>query len=537
MLIGNNLTKGFLVSPQRVLAQYPQVLCQFLLVGCLIALLLGISLYDGQMLAAGIRNVNTWIVANFGGLYLWFALMVVVVFFIISLTPIGKIRMGGEDAIPDHDRFSWLAMLLCTGTGIGFMFWGAAEPLFHFMNPPYADTVSLAERNQTAFYFAYMHWGVIPYGLFAFTALALGYWGYNMKRGFCFSHFFSGHIEPTFKNISETLIRSLPDLVTIFAVVFGIATTLGLGVLQVEGGLSHLFHWPKGTGLELGIIAVISVVYLASVRLGLDKGLKTLSNISVILSILLLITIFCLGPSFKIIQNFITAIPEHFMRLPVMGLGQGNYNDPMWIDHWTIKTWSWTITWAPFVGLFIALISKGRTIRELFWGAAMVPAMFSSIWFTVFGQTAINLQMEQNLVGASLTLGNANQVLFQMFDLFPAAPFLAGLSLLIIVVFISNSADSASYTMTCFTYHDIKPDHSKLLQFVWGAFFAILCALLVLTGGLTTLHEITQITALPFTLMLILVFLRVVYYLVKDVFRGPVLFLRAPRGANLRETL
>lgn len=460
-------------------------------------------------------GLNQFIYQYCGQLYLWFAVAAIVAFLALAASPAGKIRIGGVDSRPEHSFFSWLAMLFCCGMGTGLMLWGAAEPLYHYLSPPVNAELS---DKQLAFTMTFLHWGVLPWAIYGLAALMIGFYGFNLKKGFTFSAFLSdnNHLPSSVKNI----LMDVVDLITIMAIIIGIAATMATGVLSLEGGLHTMFNLPSGLVLQISILTGLTVVYLISAANGLDKGIKVLSNVSILMSILLMVVILCLGPTFAILKGFFINTVNHLLYLPSLSLGFADYADPNWLNDWTIKYWSWWIAWAPFVGLFVAIISKGRTIRELVLAVMLLPTLYSFLWFSVFGQTAIYLYKTGVFTVDTFSWNQVADLLFQLFSYLSSGPLLSWLSLGLVAIFICNSADSASYIMTCFSSRQLHEKAQVHVQVAWGVVFALLTMGLLLMGGdnnsgaLFILQQVTQIFALPFMLVLIVVFVQ----FIKDIF-------------------
>jgi glycine betaine transporter len=478
----------------------------FWLPGSVVFALCLAAVWNSEALSAQVHEVNMWILSLFGDFYLWFVWISLLAFVLLPLTPLGSIRLGGPQAKPVHSFWSWFAMLFCAGMGTGFMFWGSAEPLYHYMNPPLADVVARPAREALALRYTFFHWGVSPWAVYGMTALAIGFWGYNLKQGFCFSSFLLEPDEAGRAKSPRPWLTGAIDFVTTIAIVFGIAATLGMGILQIESGLARMFGWVPSPGLTVGILTAITIAFLTSALMGLEKGIKTLSTSSMWLSFLLLALIIAMGPIHAMLNGFMTVFPEYITSLGKMSLGMGNFHDDAWVGVWTVKYWSWWIAWAPFVGLFIALISKGRTVRELTFGVMIVPTMFSCLWFTAFGETAIRLQQKYQLFGASLELEQVSTVLYQILSQMEGTTFLAWLSLILIAINFINSADSATYTISTLSQGGRQGHPPLSLQLMWGVLFSLLAGLLLLSGGIEVLQEVTAVTVLPFTFLLVVIF-------------------------------
>ncbi len=519
-MLGTNTTIAYIrgtVQTARKLTQIPSLL---LWPALFVIGLMGISVINPTLTAEVTQQLNHLIFKYFGDFYLWVGLAALIAFPLIALSPLGQIRLGGAETKPEHSWFSWIAMMFCCGMGTGFMLWGAAEPFYHYMNPPGIGVETPSQRAAAAFVYSFLHWGLEPWAIYGVTAMVIAFFGFNLKRGLSFSAFLTDDPEPGHAesyNGSDTRswtswIRGSADLMTIIAIIFGIAATLASGVVNLEGGLLRLTSLPEGIPMELGIIGVLAGVYLASAASGVGKGMKLLSNASVIVSLGVLGFIIWAGPSVEMLHTLASELPSYLMNLIPLSLGRGEFTDPNWVNEWTIRYWSWWIAWAPFVGLFIASISKGRTIRELAIAVMVVPALFSFIWFTAFGQTAITLQETTAFAGESFNWHHVPSLLFKLFQVLGDGTVLPWVSCFLVIGFVCTSADSASFIMACFVRRKVITGGSPVLQLTWGTLFALLTAALLIAGNaseynaLYLLQQITEITALPFAFLLIIVF-------------------------------
>ncbi len=480
------------------------------------------SLISPEMFVQKINNVNKFIFQFSGDFYLYFVYLALIIFVAIGISPLGKIKLGGKNAKPEHSMFSWFSMLFCAGMGVGLLFWGGAEPLFHFMNPPLADTVTDAQRAQAAFQMTFFHWGFHPWAIFGLTTLAVSFFSMNLKKGFRLSAFLSRKTAEELLQIREPwykrFFNGLIDNFTCLAVLFGIVSSFGLGVLQAEGGLNIVFGLAQSYKLELFIILFITVCYMISTLRGLNRGIKVLSNFSMILSFVLLIAIPFAMPIDEFIKPIFQYFPEYIANIPNMSLGNLPFKTPDFLREWTVRYWAWWLAWAPFVGIFVSLISKGRTVRELVFSMLIAPTLYSVVCISLFGQAAIFLQQTQSFIGSTIDFTNTNTVLYKIFAvLFSSNPILTALCLFIVIIFFVNSADSATYTLAAISQKTkdslkIKGDDvtinppSAFLQLLWGSKFSILAGLFLFIGGLEVLQAISLITVFPFALFLTVVF-------------------------------
>jgi len=448
------------------------------------------------------RSVNVVLFNYFGGYYMIFAFLTLVVLVLIGLSPLGKVRIGGKEAKPEFSYFSWLSMLFCTGMGVGLMFWGVAEPLYHFIYPPIGGESGDYENQITAFKITFLHWGLTPWAIYGLTAIAVSFLGFNLKRGILFSSLLTGKQKAgKEKNTGSKVV----DIITIIAIFFGVVASFGMGVLILEGGLEALTSLKSSFGLQLLIIIFATVFYMTSTLRGLDGGIKVLSNISMMLSFVLFGFILWNMPKTQLGQYAIDTTQLYIKDFLDMSLGNFIYNSPDFLREWTVKYWSWWIAWAPFVGIFIAITSFGRTIREIAFSVLLAPTIYSFIWFIVFGTAAFHTQSMTNF---PVTLDDAGVMLYNVVEYITKMPLISWLTIFIAAIFFINSADSATYTLASFTKekNTLSEKPSKYLQISWGLLFSIMTALFLFIGGIYILQEITLIFALPFSVLLLIIF-------------------------------
>lgn len=470
-----------------------------------------------------IHQLNIDLLPLVSPVYLWFANGALAGLVILALSPLGKLRLGGADAHAIYGRWSWLAMLFAAGMGTGLLFWGTAEPLFHMMNPPEAG-LTVDTRMRLAFEYSFFHWGLHPWAIYACTAIAVGYVGFNRQGRLSFSGFLDsvGARAHTGRRWGAVLI----DILTILAIVIGLCATFGMGVLQLQDGAQHLFGFGSPWGWRLGLIAGLGSLYLLSAESGIRRGIRYLSNLSLwgsllILGVLWLSATFWRPALWQGWQGFATTLGSFAADFIPMSLGQGAFDDPGWVQGWTVKYWSWWIAWAPFVGLFIAHISRGRTLREMVLGVLLIPTAFSIVWFWVLGQTAIGYQLANGFAGEALNLAAVPHILFAVMDLAAGGRWLAWLCWGLIALYFINSADSAIYTLAELPRRrdeqcaiSDEPDSSNqqaskspvISRLFWAVLIAGLTLLVLALGEIELLQEITLLGALPFTVWLVVLF-------------------------------
>ena len=346
-------------------------------------------------LAEKTSTALTWVTDNFGWLFVLTSAGFVLFSAYLALTRYGNIKLGPDDSEPEFSTFSWVSMMFATGMGIGLMFWGVAEPLTHFNSPPLGEGEGgTPQAAELAMQYAFFHWGFHPWAMYAVIGLAIGYFAYRKGYG--------NLVSATFRPLLGDRVSEGPgkaiDVTAIFATLFGSATSLGLGALQITGGIDDVFGSGGGSKtLAVAVIAVLTGCFVLSAVSGVERGIKILSNANAIAAALLVFFLFVVGPTVFIMGTFTTTIGDYLTQLPAMSFNTGVYDSAAssWLGGWTIFYWAWWISWTPFVGMFIARISKGRTIRQFVIYVILVPSLVSFVWFAILGGTAIDLQLNQ----------------------------------------------------------------------------------------------------------------------------------------------
>lgn len=431
----------------------------------------------------------------------WFFVLCVNVFLIfiiyLAFSKFGDIRIGGKDARPEFKTLSWFAMLFSAGMGIGLLFWSIAEPVTHFMTPPLAEGGS-ALAAQEAMNFTFLHWGFHAWGVYALVGLSLAY--------FTYSHGLPLTIRSVFYPImGDRIYGWWGDLIDIFAVLatlFGLATSLGLGVQQIAAGLEHVFGLDSGIVTQISLIAGITLIATASVVLGVDKGVKFLSEWNMRIAVLLLVLVVLLGPTIFIFQSFVQNTGDYFYSFLQIATWTESYTGNDWQNAWTIFYWGWWIAWSPFVGMFIARISKGRSIREFILGVLIVPSLITFFWITAFGSTSI----QQALVGDVTILNavdeNVATALFVFLEDYPFAVVLNVIGVILIAGFFVTSSDSGSLVIDSLTSGG-KIDSPVIQRVIWAVAEGAVAAVLLIGGGLQALQTASIATGLPFAFILL----------------------------------
>ena len=436
---------------------------------------------------------------HFGWFYLIVAFLCVVLSVIVIFHPMGKIRLGEPNSKPEYSTFSWIAMLFSAGMGIGLVFYGAAEPLSHYaVMAPEASLYS-QQAMLDALKYSFFHYGLSAWAVYGMVALAIAYFKYRKHE----VPTISSTLKPIFGEHAKGKIGHVADALTIFATVVGVATSLGLGAVQINGGLHYLFGITESINIQIIIIAIATILFLTSAVSGIDKGVKILSDINIILAIILMIFAIAIGPSLNIANFFTEGIGAYisdFIRMSFRTAASGTLAQQEWVQSWTVFYWAWWISWSPFVGVFIAKISKGRTIREFLTYILVVPSVFSFVWFSIFGSLAMNVASPDNPV-INLPI---DQMLFGVFNQYPLAIILSVVALILVFIYFITSADSATVVLAMLSENGSENPSNKI-KITWGIVLATVASILLINGGLDALQNILIITAFPFSIILMLI--------------------------------
>ncbi|QTY25840.1 BCCT family transporter [Flavobacterium sp. CS20] len=438
-------------------------------------------------------------VADYGG---WFFVLCVNVFlfFVIFLafSKFGKIRLGGKDAEPEFKTLSWFAMLFSAGMGIGLLFWSIAEPINHFGNPPMAEAQTL-EVAKEAMNYTFLHWGLHAWGIYALVGLALAYFTYSRGLPLTIRSVFY----PFLGDKIYGLIGDIIDIFAVLATLFGLATSLGFGVQQVVAGLSHIFGISGGITTQVLLIAGITAVATLSVVLGVDKGVRVLSEWNMRIAVILLVLVVVLGSTLFIFESYLENIGNYVSSLFEISLWNESYTNTSWQNSWTVFYWGWWIAWSPFVGMFIARVSKGRTIKEFVLGVLIVPTLVTFFWITAFGSSALH-----DVLGGETAIVNAvgedvATALFVFLENFPFSSILSVIGIVLIIGFFVTSSDSGSLVVDSLTSGG-KIDAPVGQRIFWALAEGAVATVLLIGGGLGALQTASVATGLPFALILLI---------------------------------
>ncbi|SFK68769.1 BCCT family transporter [Methylophaga sulfidovorans] len=443
---------------------------------------------------------QTWIVETFG----WFYLLAVGFFLIFSIglamSSYGAIKLGPDHSEPDYGYLSWFAMLFSAGMGIGLLFFGVAEPIMHFSSPPVGQGGDI-EAAREAMSITFFHWGLHAWAIYAVVGLSLAYFGFRHNLPLSIR-------SSLYPLIGERIYGPIGHTVDIFAVLgtmFGVATSLGLGVLQVNAGLTYMFGLPaESVGLQIGLIAGITLLATISVVAGLDSGIKRLSELNLGLAILLLLFVLFAGPTLFLLQTLVQNTGNYLSEVVNKTFNLYAYDPNGWIGGWTLFYWGWWIAWSPFVGMFIARVSRGRTIRQFILGVLFVPVGFTFMWMTFFGGTAIHMELG-NLAGviSGAVSENSAIAVFSMFEHMPLSMISSGLATILVITFFVTSSDSGSLVIDMITSNG-HPKPPVWQRIFWALTEGCVAAALLVAGGLKALQTASIAGALPFVVIMLL---------------------------------
>ncbi|MFP4563773.1 MAG: BCCT family transporter [Spirochaetia bacterium] len=467
------------------------------LIVMLVFVALGVITPEGMSKA--VTATFDFMIKNFGWSFILGASVFLFLIIFLLLSPVGQIKLGQDDEKPAYKNFTWFAMLFSCGMGIGLLFWGVSEPIWHYIWPPYGDA-NTAEAAHQAMRYSFFHWGLHPWAIYAVVAGALGYFSY--RKGL--PMLLSSTLEPILgrERIHGT-IGTIVNILGVFATLFGLATSLGLGAMQIGAGLEMVFEIPSGAGTWVIIVIVITAGAVISTATGIDKGIKRLSQANILIAGLIMALIFIVGPTLFILRTLVHSSGDYLQNLFHMSFNM----DPSgagtegWTGAWTIFYWAWWIAWAPFVGTFIARVSRGRTIRNFVIGVLMIPVGVSIVWFSVFGGSA--LFIEQFGAGGIADAVSEDSALgfFTMLRSMPASSLLIVVAMLSVAIFFITSSDSGTYVNGMLTSRG-DPNPPLGMRIIWGVLEGGIAAILLFSGGLEALQTASVVGGFPFMIVM-----------------------------------
>ena len=466
-----------------------------------VVLLVAMILIAPEQTQTLLNAAKSGIFANFS----WFYVLAFSVFLgflvILSVSSLGNIKLGNDEEEPEFGFLSWLAMLFAAGMGVGLMFFGVAEPLTHYLSD--ITTGSAEHKQQEALLHTLFHWGIHAWAVYGTIALALAYFGFRYKLPLALRSCFY----PLLKERINGKLGDLIDIMALLATLFGVITTLGFGASQLGAGL-HQLGWisENSFSLQVVVIAVVMSLAIFSAISGVGKGVKILSELNLTLAFCLLIFVLVAGPTLYLLSAFSDNIGTYLSNLVQLSFKTYVYEQEHtgWFSGWTILYWAWWCSWAPFVGLFIARISKGRTIREFIFGVLVIPSMFGILWFTVFGNTAIWLNDGEAAGTLGQMISSPETLLFKFLDYLPLSSVTGLVSLVVISLFFITSADSGIYVLNNIASRDKSLVAPRWQAVMWGVLMSVVAIVLMQSGGLANLQAMTLLVALPFAMLMLL---------------------------------
>ncbi|WP_397470898.1 BCCT family transporter [Rheinheimera sp.] len=496
----------------------------FLISALVVVLFVVLTISFQQQAEPVFSSMRSWLTSNLDWFFISAANIFVLLCLGLIISPLGKVRLGGTEATPDFSYGGWFSMLFAAGMGIGLMFYGVSEPLSHFSSAYGGVTVTDGVRTDWAplagaagdalaaerlgMAATIYHWALHPWAIYAILALGLALFSFN--KGLPLT------IRSVFYPLLGERIWGWPghiiDILAVFATLFGLATSLGLGASQASAGLHYLFDWPQGNTTQILLVIGITAIALTSVLAGLEAGVKRLSEINMLLAALLLLFVIIVGPTLAIASGFVANLAAYLQHLPALANPLGR-EDVNFSQGWTAFYWAWWISWSPFVGMFIARVSRGRTVREFLISVLLIPSLACVLWMTVFGGTAISQLVQQGYeVAASAELPLQ---LFAMLDVLPLAQISSFIAIILVVVFFVTSSDSGSLVIDTIAAGG-KVDAPTPQRVFWCTFEGLVAIALILGGGLVALQAMAVSTGFPFTLVLLAACMAVVKGLMSE---------------------
>lgn len=444
--------------------------------GCILMIVLW-GIFSPASLSVFFNTALAGITKNFGWLYLWIVLGLVLFSFFLALSRYGGLKLGNEDDEPEFSMVAWFSMLFAAGMGIGLVFWGVAEPISHYTIAPPGVQSGSAEAANAGMRYAFFHWGLHPWAVYSVVALVIAFFQYR-RQG-------TALISESIDSLPWAWIRRMSGLFNVLAVIataFGVAASLGMGALQINSGLYAVFGLSVNNTSQVVIILVTTSLFITSAVTGVTKGIKILSSLNMIVALVLALFIFIIGPTVAIIDTLTNTLGSYLSEFIRMSLRMTPFRESQWVGGWTIFYWAWWISWSPFVGVFIARVSRGRTIREFIIGTVVAPSLAAFIWFSVFGGTALYMEIWQHVPIAAAVKLDPSTALFTMFNAMPFGLFMSIIATLLVLVFFVTSGDSAMLVLGIMSTGG-NLDPSAKVKTIWGVLIAGIAISLLLAGG------------------------------------------------------
>ncbi|MET3952207.1 choline BCCT transporter BetT [Arthrobacter sp. UYEF36] len=446
-----------------------------------------------------------WVSANMGWYYFLIVTAALVFVLVVALSRVGKTKLGPDHSKPQFGMFTWAAMLFAAGIGIDLMFFSVSEPVSQYLAPPRGEG-SNPEAARQALVWTLFHYGLTGWALYALMGLALGYFAYRHNLPLSIR----SALYPIFGKKIEGPIGHAVDIAALLGTIFGIATSLGIGVVQLNYGLNFMFGIPESLAVQIGLIALSVVMATVSVVSGVEKGIRRMSELNVVLALALMLFVLIAGKTNFLLDGIVQNFGDVMSRFPAMTLDTFAYDRPTdWLNAWTLFFWAWWIAWAPFVGLFLARISRGRTIRQFVIGTMTVPFLFILLWISIFGNSSLELIMNGNAAFGEVAMSNPERGFYSLLAEYPGVPVTAAIATFTGLLFYVTSADSGALVMANFTSHlkDADSDGPEWVRVFWALATGLLTLAMLMVGGVVTLQNATIVMGLPLSLLLVFIML------------------------------
>lgn len=486
-------------SPEKARPQQHRVSNIFVIASVLLVGLIVLAVVAPSWTEHAFVTAQTQLVNSASWFYILVVASIAIALIYFAASSVSDIRLGPDDSRPDYSYPTWFSMLFSAGIGIGLLFFGVAEPVMHYLMPPAGAPETIAAAQQ-ALEITFFHWGLHAWGIYALVGLGLAYFGYRHNLPFTLR-------STLYPVLGDRIYGPIGDSVDIFAIigtVLGVATSLGFGVAQINAGLHYLFDVPNSVSIQAGIIGAVTILATASVLSGLNRGIRILSQVNMSLAVLLLILVFTTGESVHLMQTLMQNIGIYLSGLVGKTFDLYAYAPNDWIGGWTLFYWGWWISWSPFVGMFIARISRGRTIREFILGVILIPVGFTFTWMTVFGNSAINLIRDHGSSLSEAVLENNAIALFKFLEYYPMTEIISLIAIAMIVIFFVTSADSGALVVNMLAAKG-NEDNPVWQRIYWSCSIGLVAMILLFAGGLKSLQTATIMSALPFSFVLMLI--------------------------------
>lgn len=470
------------------------------------------GILGNESFAAAASASFSFLTTNFGWLYLITMVACLVFGVYLACSKYGNVRLGKDTDRPEYSNLTWFGLLFGAGMGVGLVFWGVAEPTGYFVNGALGAAPGTEEAAQMALRTSFMHWGILPWVNYAVIGLPLAYYMFRKDKPGMVSYM----IEPLVgEKKARGILGKIVDILAVFATVAGVLTSLGLGVVQLNAGFNKLFGVPVNLTVQAVIIVVISIIYIGCTVSGLDKGIKFISDTNLYVAIGLMVVLFLVGPTLDILNGMTTGTGQYIQNFISDAFLINIFGDNSWFGSWRLFYWAWFIAWAPFVGIFIARVSKGRTIREFIIGVAILPTVASIIWISIFGVSGMNLVDNGTLSMEAVKAASSQDLLFDVLMKYPLGTILAFVAMISLLAFFITSANSGVFTLSMLCSNgSASPSKSKMI--IWGIIIGILAIALLMVGGLSPLQTVSLVAAFPFIFIMFAVMLSFIKAIKKE---------------------